>query len=197
MKALDNLTDYLSRLPGIGRKSASRIAFHLVKTPSAYNQALSDAIYNIQSQIKICRICGSYSENEICEICSDPQTDKSVLCVVEQPQDVITILNSGAYRGLFHVLGGAINPLNNVLPENLRLKELFERIKENNFREIILATNPNEEGDFTARYILQTLGNDDKIKITRLASGLPIGGDLEYADRGTLMKSFYGRVRFD
>ena len=196
MKALEDLTGYLSRLPGIGKKSASRIAFYLVKTPSSYNEAFSDAILNIQKKIKICQICGSYSESNICDICSDANTDKESICVVEQPQDVITIKDSGVYKGLFHVLGGAINPLNNVLPENLRIKELMDRIKDNNFKEIILATNPNEEGDFTARYILRLLKDID-VKVTRLASGLPIGGDLEYADKSTLLRSFNSRVNFE
>lgn len=196
MTALDNLSKLLSRLPGVGPKSASRIAFSLINTSRDYNDLLAKSIAEIKDKIRPCSICGSYSESEICPVCSDPMRDKTQLCIVEQPQDVITIQSSGAYNGLFHVLGGAINPLNGVGPENLTFGKLIERINSGEFKEIIIATNPTEEGDTTALYIRHILKDREGLSLTRLASGLPIGGDLEYADRTTLMRSFRGRTQF-
>ncbi|MBR4478212.1 MAG: recombination protein RecR [Spirochaetales bacterium] len=196
MTALDNLSKLLSRLPGVGPKSATRIAFSLINTSRDYNDLLAKSIAEIKDKIRPCSICGSYSESEICPVCSDPMRDKTQLCIVEQPQDVITIQSSGAYNGLFHVLGGAINPLNGVGPENLTFGKLIERINSGKFKEIIIATNPTEEGDTTALYIRHILKDREGLSLTRLASGLPIGGDLEYADRTTLMRSFRGRTQF-
>lgn len=195
MTAIENLTKLLSRLPGIGPKSASRIAFSLIKTSKDYNALLAQEIASIQDKIHSCSICGSFTENDPCPVCSDPNRDKTVLCIVEQPQDVITIQSSGVYNGLFHVLGGAINPLNGVGPENLSFNQLLKRIKEGSFTEIIIATNPTEEGDTTALYIRHLLKDYPNLSLTRLASGLPIGGDLEYADRTTLTRSFRSRVK--
>ncbi len=196
MTALDNLSKLLSRLPGVGPKSASRIAFSLINTSKEYNELLAASIAEIKDRVRPCSICGSYTENDPCPVCSDPMRDKTQLCIVEQPQDVITIQASGAYNGLFHVLGGAINPLNGVGPENLSFDKLIERINEGQFKEIIIATNPTEEGDTTALYIRHILKDRDGLSLTRLASGLPIGGDLEYADRTTLTRSFRGRIQF-
>ena len=196
MTALDNLSKLLSRLPGVGPKSASRIAFSLINTSSEYNDLLSKSIAEIKGKVKPCSICGSYTENDPCPVCSDAMRDRTQLCIVEQPQDVITIQASGAYNGLFHVLGGAINPLNGVGPENLSFDKLMQRINEGGFKEIIIATNPTEEGDTTALYIRHILKDREDLSLTRLASGLPIGGDLEYADRTTLTRSFRGRIRF-
>ena len=195
MTAIENLTKLLSRLPGIGPKSASRIAFSLIKTSKDYNALLAQEIASIQDKIHPCSICGSFTENDPCPVCSDPNRDRTVLCIVEQPQDVITIQSSGVYNGLFHVLGGAINPLNGVGPENLSFNQLLKRIKEGLFTEIIIATNPTEEGDTTALYIRHLLKDYPNLSLTRLASGLPIGGDLEYADRTTLTRSFRSRVK--
>ena len=195
MTAIENLTKLLSRLPGIGPKSASRIAFSLIKTPRDYNALLAQEIASIQDKIHPCSICGSFTETDPCPVCSDPSRDKSLLCIVEQPQDVITIQSSGVYSGLFHVLGGAINPLNGIGPEDLSFKQLLKRIKEGSFSEIIIATNPTEEGDTTALYIRHLLKDYPDLSLTRLASGLPIGGDLEYADRTTLSRSFRSRVK--
>ncbi len=195
MTAIENLTKLLSRLPGIGPKSASRIAFSLIKTSKDYNALLAQEIASIQDKIHPCSICGSFTEKDPCPVCSDLSRDKSVLCIVEQPQDVITIQSSGVYNGLFHVLGGAINPLNGVGPENLSFNQLLKRIKEGAFSEIIIATNPTEEGDTTALYIRHLLKDYPDLSLTRLASGLPIGGDLEYADRTTLTRSFRSRVK--
>lgn len=195
MTALENLTKLLARLPGIGPKSASRIAFSLIKTPRDYNSLLAQEIASIQDKIHPCSICGSFTENDPCPVCSDPNRDKTLLCIVEQPQDVITIQASGVYNGLFHVLGGAINPLNGVGPENLSFNQLLKRINEGSFTEIIIATNPTEEGDTTALFIRHLLKDHPNLSLTRLASGLPIGGDLEYADRTTLTRSFRSRVK--
>lgn len=196
MTALENLAKTLSRLPGIGPKSASRIAYSLISTPADFNALLADNIATIQSKVKPCSICGSFAETDPCPVCSDPNRDKTTLCIVEQPQDVLTIQASGVYSGLFHVLGGAINPLNGVGPENLSFDKLLDRINNGSFREIIIATNPTEEGDTTALYIRHLLKSKPEIKLTRLASGLPIGGDLEYADKITLTRSLRGRVDF-
>ena len=196
MTALENLSKLLSRLPGVGPKSASRIAFSLINTPKDYNQLLAQSIAEIKDRIRPCSVCGSFSETEICPICSDTMRDRTQLCIVEQPQDVITIQASGAYNGLVHVLGGAINPLNGVGPENLSFDKLIQRINEGSFKEIIIATNPTEEGDTTALYIRHILKDREGLSLTRLASGLPIGGDLEYADRTTLTRSFRGRIQF-
>lgn len=196
MTALDNLAKLLSRLPGVGPKSASRIAFSLINTPKEYNDLLAKSIAEIKEKIRPCSICGSFSESEVCPVCLDAMRDRTLLCIVEQPQDVLSIQSSGAYNGLFHVLGGAINPLNGVGPENLSFDKLLSRIQEGQFKEIIIATNPTEEGDTTALYIRHLLKDYKDLSLSRLASGLPIGGDLEYADRTTLTRSFRGRVRF-
>lgn len=196
MTALENLTKYLSRLPGIGPKSAARIAYSLVKTPSDFNNLLAQEIATIKDKVKPCSICGSYTETDPCPICTDSTKDRSLLCIVEQPQDVISIQSAGIYNGLFHVLGGAINPLNGIGPENLSFDSLFKRIDCENFKEIIIATNPTEEGDTTALYIRHILKDRTDICLTRLASGLPIGGDLEFADRTTLTHSLRGRIKF-
>lgn len=195
MTALENLTKLLSRLPGVGPKSASRIAFSLIKTPKDYNRLLAEDIATIQEKVHPCSICGSFTETDPCPVCTDTTRDRSMLCIVEQPQDVMTIQASGAYNGLFHVLGGAINPLNGVGPEDLSFGKLMERIEAGSFLEIIIATNPTEEGDTTALYIRHVLKSHPELNLTRLASGLPIGGDLEYADRTTLTRSFRGRVK--
>jgi recombination protein RecR len=196
MTALESLIKSLTRLPGIGPKSASRIAYHLIKSDKYYNRSLGEAIATIADKILPCSVCGSFTETDPCPICSDPSRDRSQICVVEEPQDVLTIQGSGAYTGLFHVLGGAISPLDGIGPERLSFEKLLDRIQEGSFSEVIIATNPTEEGDTTALYIRHILKDRPEISITRLASGLPIGGDLEYADRITLARSLRGRVRF-
>jgi recombination protein RecR len=195
VNALDELTKLLSRLPGIGGKSASRIAYHLLQSDEKYNEALGERIASIRKKIIRCSVCGAFTETDPCPICTDPKRDQGVLCIVEQPQDVITIANSGAYNGLYHVLGGAINPLEGIGPDKLAFRSLTERIAAGSFREIIIATNPTEEGDTTALYLRHIL-KDSGIPLTRLASGLPIGGDLEYADRLTLARSLKGRTSY-
>lgn len=196
MTALEQLIQTLSRLPGIGPKSAARISYHLIKTDPAYNRVLGETIATIQERIFPCTTCGSFTEIDPCPICSDTSRDRSLLCIVEQPQDIVTLQSSGAYNGLYHVLGGAISPLDGVGPEHLSFSKMLKRIEKGAFTELIIATNPTEEGDTTALYIRHILKGKSELAITRLASGLPIGGDLEYADRITLARSLRGRVVF-
>lgn len=195
MNAIENVIDCFSRLPGIGNKSAARIAYHLLKQNPQEAERLASAVSVLHKKIHPCRICGSFTEDAICSICTDDSRDKSTICVVGFPQDVNTIESIPEYRGLFHVLGGLIAPLEGVGPDNLRISELVQRIHDGGVTEIILATNPTIEGDTTALYIQKVLQNLP-VNITRLASGLPVGGDLEYADRLTLARSFNGRIKF-
>ena len=195
MNALDNLAKLLSELPGVGPKSAKRMAFSLVKTPLDFNAVLAEEISTIQSKIKKCSICGSFTETDPCPVCSDSFRDRSLLCIVENAQDVLTIQSLGIFNGLFHVLGGALDPLKGIGPEELSFDKLLNRIDEGSFSEIIIATNPTEEGDTTALYIRHLL-KDRNIKLTKLATGLPIGGDLEYASQTMLKFSLSGRVEF-
>lgn len=193
MKALDDLIGALSRLPGIGRKSASRIAFHLLKSDESYVAALVDRMSALKASVRLCSVCGSYAEEDPCPICSSPARDKTVICVVEQAQDVITIEASREYRGVYHVLGGLIAPLDGVGPEALKLDRLAARVESQGVREVVIATNPTVEGDTTALYVKKVLEGSGA-SVTRLATGIPVGGDLEYADRLTLARSFRGRV---
>jgi recombination protein RecR len=196
MTALEQLAKNLSRLPGIGPKSAARLSYHLIKTDKQFNLQLAQQIAAIQDIIFPCSICGSYTEVNPCPLCTDPNRDRSLLCIVEQPQDVITLVSSGAYNGLFHVLGGALSPLEGIGPDQLDFGGMMKRIESGSFTEVIIATNPTDEGDTTAMYIRHLVKNT-KISVTRLASGLPVGGDLEYADRITLARSMRGRIKFE
>ena len=195
MDAIETLQNLLKRLPGMGEKSAARLCYHLIRTDDSYNKALAEAISQLKEKIHPCPICGCYTEEEKCRYCTDTERDQTTLCIVEEPQDVLSIASSGAYNGLFHVLGGAINPLGGVGPENLSFPLLMKGINEGHFGEIIIATNPTEEGDTTALYIRHLLKDKPEITLTRLASGLPIGGDLGYADKLTLARSMRGRIR--
>lgn len=194
MTSLDELVRLLKKLPSMGEKSATRLAYHLIRTDQSYNKALGDAISSLQDKIHPCPICGCYSEGDNCPYCSDTKRDQSVLCVVEEAQDVVSISSSGVYNGLFHVLGGAINPMNGIGPDSLRFKELRERVEKGSFKEVIIATNPTEEGDTTALYIRQIL-SQYPVTLTRLASGIPIGGALGYVDKMTLARSMRGRIK--
>ncbi len=194
MKALEELVGLLTRLPGIGRKSALRVAYHLLKTDSAFAGALADRIAGIKTAIVFCSVCGAYAEADPCPICVSPARERSILCAVEQPQDVLTIEASREYRGLYHVLGGLISPLDGVGPEDLRIQSLVARIREGEITEVVVATNPTVEGDTTALYLKRLL-EPTGVPVTRLATGIPVGGDLEYADRLTLARSFRGRTR--
>ena len=195
MEAIEELQALLKKLPGMGEKSAMRLSYHLIRTDESYNRALGSAISSIKEKIHPCPICGCYTEHDICSYCSDDARDRSELCIVEEPQDVLSIASSGAYSGLFHVLGGAINPLGGVGPDKLSFPQLMKRIEEGGFQEIIIATNPTDEGDTTALYIRHLLKDRSDLTITRLASGLPIGGELGYADKLTLARSMRGRIR--
>ena len=195
MNALDDVRECFSRLPGIGNKSASRIAYHLLKQSPAEARLLADAVSVLHEKIHPCKICGSFTEQEVCAICADDTRDKSVICVVGFPQDVHIIAAIPEYRGLFHVLGALIAPLEGIGPDNLKIAELIKRIHGGNVSEVVLATNPTIEGDTTALYVQKVL-QDLPVKVTRLASGLPVGGDLEYTDRLTLARSFSGRAGF-
>ena len=195
MNALDQLAESFSRLPGIGKKSAMRISNHLLKADQVFLENFAKQLVELHSRIHQCSECGSYTETDPCQICSNPLRERNLLCVVEQPQDVSTIENSGEFRGLFHVLGALISPLEGIGPDQLPIGKLIERIKKENVTEVIIATNPTVEGDTTALYLQQIL-KQTGAKVSRLASGLPVGGDLEYADKLTLARSFRGRIAF-
>jgi recombination protein RecR len=189
---IQDLIDELARLPGIGPKSAQRLAFHLVKAPVQDARRLSEAIMGAKEKVRFCRECFSVSEGELCRICRDPGRDPTVVCVVEEPKDQAAIEKAGVIRGRYHVLGGAISPLEGIGPDDLRVQDLLDRVSRNGVHEVILATNPNLEGNATAMYVaalLKPLG----VTVTRLASGLPVGGDLEYADEVTLGQALEGR----
>jgi recombination protein RecR len=189
---IQDLIDELARLPGIGPKSAQRLAFYLVKAPDEEAKRLAKVVVAAKERISFCRECGNVAEGELCRVCRDPGRDTTVLCVVEEPKDAATIERAGIVKGRYHVLGGAISPLDGVGPEDLRVQELLERVERHGVTEVILATNPNLVGNATAMYVgalLKPLG----VKATRLASGLPVGGDLEYADEVTLSQALEGR----
>ncbi len=196
MSFLQELVKDLSRFPGVGKKSAQRMVYHLLRSDPVYVKRLGESIATLQDTIIPCSICGAYSEEDPCEICSNPKRDSSVICVVEEPQDIQTILDSGAFSGMFHVLGGIISPMDGVKPEDLRISELIQRIREGGVEEIIIATNPTEGGNTTALY-LQHILKEFPVTLSRLASGIPVGGDLEYTNRTTLAHSFRGRVTLD
>ena len=195
MNALDDVIESFSRLPGIGKKSATRIAHFLLRQDAAFCARIAEDIAVLHEKIRPCKVCGAYTEGDVCEICANPMRNRKTLCIVEQPQDVQTIEATHEYNGLFHVLGGVIAPLEGIGPEQLNLQRIPERVRDEGITEIILATNPTVEGDTTVLYIQKLLKPYD-IAITRLASGLPVGGDLEYADKLTLARSIRGRVPF-
>jgi recombination protein RecR len=189
---IQELVDELSRLPGIGPKSAQRLAFYLVKSDAGDAKRLAEAIVHAKERISFCGECGNVAEGERCRICRDEGRDRTVLCVVEEPKDVATIEKAGVIKGRYHVLGGAISPLDGIGPEDLRTQELLERVERHGVTEVIIATNPNLEGNATAMYVAALL-KPAGVRVTRLASGLPVGGDLEYADEVTLSQALEGR----
>ena len=189
--AVENLVGQLSRLPGIGSRTAQRLAFHILQTPKEEAQALADAIHEVKERVRFCRECGNLTEDEMCSICLDARRDRSVICVVEQPVDLVSLERTAEYRGMYHVLGGALSPLDGVEPSNLRIDELMHRVERNGVQEVVLATNPNMTGEATAAYLADRLRG--RVRVTRLASGLPVGGDLEYADEVTLGRALSGR----
>ena len=188
---MDNLVAQLSRLPGVGQRTAQRLAFHLLSAPKQEALALATAIEEVKERVRFCSECGNLTEEERCSICTDARRDRSVVCVVEQPVDVISIERTHEYRGLYHVLGGSLSPLDGVEPEHLRIDELLRRVGAGGIGEVVLATNPNMTGEATAAYVADRLR--DRVRVTRLASGLPVGGDLEYADEVTLGRALAGR----
>jgi len=190
--AIQDLIDALGRLPGIGPKSAQRIAFHILQADPQIASALVDSIRTVKERVKFCLICGNVSEEDECRICRDPRRENSSICVVEESKDVIAIERTREFRGKYHVLGGAISPIDGVGPEQLRIRELMVRLGDPQIKEVILATDPNLEGEATATYLARMIKPLD-IKVSRLASGLPVGGDLEYADEVTLGRAFEGR----
>ena len=190
--ALQDLIDALGRLPGIGPKSAQRIAFYVLSRPKAEAELLAQALIDAKEKIRFCAKCGNIAQEELCAICRNPKRDQAVICVVEEAKDVGAIERTRSYRGLYHVLGGAIDPINGIGPEQLRLRELLTRLSGDTVQEIIIATNPNIEGEATATYLTRTI-SPLGLEVTRLASGLPVGGDLEYADEVTLGRALEGR----
>ena len=193
---IQDLIDELGRLPGVGPKSAQRIAFHIIQSDRVDVTRLAEVLKTVKERVKFCSICGNISEEELCKICRDPRRDKTSICVVEESKDVLAIEKTREFKGTYHVLGGAISPIDGVGPENLRIKELMTRLSETTISEIIIATDPKLEGEATATYLsrlIKPLG----IKVSRLASGLPVGGDLEYADEITLGRAFEGRRSYD
>lgn len=215
MRAIEDTVSLLMRFPGIGRKSALRMAYHLLKADRVFADTLADRIRSLADDVRFCSICGSYTEADPCPVCSGPDRDSRIVCVVEQPQDVLTIEASKEYKGLYHVLGGLLSPLDGIGPDKLRIASLIQRIRAGRrpssasseadadaetrsparsaIEEVVLATNPTVEGDTTALYIRKTLEREG-VRVTRLATGIPVGGDLEYADRLTLARSFRGRT---
>ena len=189
---VQELIDELGRLPGIGPKSAQRIAFHILQTESFDVTRLAEVLIEVRDKVHFCSICGNVSEQETCSICRDPRRQQTVICVVEEAKDVVAIERTREFRGLYHVLGGAISPIDGIGPDNLRIRELMQRLADVNITEVIIATDPNLEGEATATYLSRLL-NTLQIRVTRLASGLPVGGDLEYADEVTLGRAFEGR----
>jgi recombination protein RecR len=194
MDTLDRLAALFSKLPGIGKKTANRLTYYILDAGAAYACGLAEELSNLHRAVKRCSHCGNFTEQDPCPVCGDPSRDRGLLCVVERAQDIRVIEESREYRGLFHVLGGLIAPLEGVNPGDLSIGKLLDRIRNEQIREVILALNPTVEGDTTALYLRKILKDTDA-EISRLASGLPVGGDLEYTDRLTLSRSFRGRVK--
>jgi recombination protein RecR len=189
--AVENLVAQLTRLPGIGTRTAQRLAFHLLRAPKDEAGALAGAIADVKERVRFCRECGNLTEDEVCGICRDERRDRTVICVVEQPVDLFSLERTHEFRGLYHVLGGALSPIDGVEPGDLRIDELVQRVERNGVAEVVLATNPNMTGEATAAYLADKLRG--RVRVTRLASGLPVGGDLEYADEVTLGRALSGR----
>jgi recombination protein RecR len=193
---VQDLIDELGRLPGVGPKSAQRIAFHLLQADPADVRRLAQVLVEVKDKVRFCRTCYNVAEADECRICLDPRRDPSLLCVVEEPKDVLAVERTREFRGRYHVLGGAISPIEGVGPDDLRVRELMQRLADGTVTELILATDPNLEGEATATYLAR-LVKPMGLRVTRLASGLPVGGDLEYADEVTLGRAFEGRRLLD
>ncbi|MEO3752664.1 recombination mediator RecR [Streptomyces sp. B6B3] len=193
---VQDLIDELGRLPGVGPKSAQRIAFHILQAEATDVRRLAHALTEVKEKVRFCSLCGNVAQEEKCRVCLDPRRDPALLCVVEEPKDVVAIERTREFRGRYHVLGGAISPIDGVGPDDLRIRELLARLADGSVTELILATDPNLEGEATATYLARMVGSFG-LKVTRLASGLPVGGDLEYADEVTLGRAFEGRRLLD
>ena len=191
-RSMQELIDHFKKMPGIGAKSAERMAFYVLKAPRQDMEKFSAVIKKVKDSVKFCKKCGNLSEEELCTICSDARRDKGIVCVVEEPKDLIVIEKSGQYKGTFHVLLGSIAPLDGIGPEDLRIKELLSRVKEDKVKEIILATDSDAEGETTALYLSKEL-KPFKVKMSRLAYGIPVGGNLDYIDQATLIRALEGR----
>ena len=189
--SVENLVAQLTRLPGVGQRTAQRLAFHILQVPKDEALALAAAIVDVKERVRFCRECGNLTEEEVCAICTDTRRDHAIVCVVEQPADLVSVERTHEYRGLYHVLGGALSPLDGVEPEHLRIDELLRRVETNGVQEVVLATNPNMTGEATAAFLADRLRG--RVRVTRLASGLPVGSDLEYADEVTLGRALLGR----
>ena len=191
---IQRLIAEMAKLPGIGQRTAQRLAFHVLRASDDDALALADAIREVKEKVGLCEVCFNLAEGPRCNICEDPRRDAEVICVVEEPQDVIPVERTHEFRGLYHVLGGALSPLDGVEPDNLRIAGLISRVERNGVEEVVLATNPNMTGEATASYLADRLRG--RVRVTRLASGLPVGGDLEYADEVTLGRALAGRREF-
>ena len=189
---LEILVEQFAKLPGIGKKTATRLAFHVLNSSNEEAQAFAKAIINAKEQVKLCKICQNITDSETCALCESPKRDNSVICVTESPKDVISIEKTNEYHGLYHVLHGAISPMDNIGPNDIKIPELLERLKDDTVKEVIMATNPTIEGEATAMYIAKLI-KPFGIKVTRIAHGIPVGGDLEYADEITLTRAMEGR----
>ena len=190
--SFENLIDRFASLPGVGRKSAQRLAFHILSLPDEEAEAFADAVREAKKNVHTCPVCQNLTDGELCPVCASTSRDRGIICVVSEPRDVLSIERSREYRGLYHVLHGALSPMNHVGPDDLRIRELLERVAKEDVREIILATNPDTEGDATAMYISRLL-RPFGMKVTRLGFGVPVGSNLEYADDATMLKALEGR----
>lgn len=190
--ALENLIDGFASLPGIGRKSAQRLAFHILALPEGEAESFANAVLEAKRSVHTCPVCQNLTDGELCSVCASPARDRAVVCVVSEPRDVLSIERSREYRGLYHVLHGALSPMNHVGPDDLRIRELLERVAQGEIKEVIMATNPDTEGDATAMYISRLL-RPFEIAVTRLGYGMPVGSNLEYADDATLLRALEGR----
>jgi len=195
---VQNLVDALARLPGIGPKTASRLTFYLLRAPEEISQSLSQALVGIKQETGLCEVCFNitHKDSPVCEVCTSEQRNRQILCVVEEPMDVLAIEKTAGFNGLYHVLHGVLSPIEGIGPEDLKIKELYARLEDGAFQEVILATNPSMEGDATAMYLHERIATSG-VRVTRLARGLPVGGDLEYADQNTLLRALAGRQALD
>lgn len=192
-QSMNTLITELAKMPGIGRKTAERLAFFILKNRKEAAETLAEAIVKVKDSVRFCNICNNLSDHELCDICSNPSRDKNILCIVEKPNDVISIEKMGKYNGIYHVLLGSLSPLDGIGPKDLKIDELIKRLKKDRIKEVIIATDSSTEGEATALYIIKLLKGLG-VRLTRIASGIPVGANLEYADQATLSKAFEGRV---